>query len=400
MPLVGWLTAVLSGCTEQSSMAASPPAPAPVVEVAPVITERLTDWDSFTGRLEAPQEVALRPRVSGYIEKVTFQEGEHVEKGDTLFLIDDRELKMEADRLEALLAQYTSRYDLAKRSFSRVNQLYNTRAVSKEMLDTRSAELEQASAQVLETTAALEKARLNLAFAAVRAPISGRISRAFITEGNYVSAGQSVMTTIVSTDHLHAYFDIDENTWLDYQKTQYGAEYARPVALRLSNQLDYAHWGHLDFSDNQLNATTGTMRVRAVFANDDRQLMPGLFAHLKLAGGLPHQAVLISDKAIGTDLKNKFVLVVDADNTVQYRSVTLGDKIGQLRMIKNGLEGNEDIVVTGLQQVRPGVEVQPERVVMVDEQLLSEVRAWQRRADDALIAPGSARITDIARAAP
>lgn len=368
--------------TEQAGSSA--PAGVPV-DVAPVVAQRITEWDSFTGRLEAPQQVSLRPRVSGYIDYVAFEEGEYVEQGDTLFLIDNRQFKAEVERLEAQLRSARSQLRLATQDKTRAQSLRQSQSVSQEVLDTRTSGVEQAQAQVAQTEAALELARLNRGFARVDAPISGRVSRANITKGNYVTAGQSVLTSIVSTQKLYAYFDIDETTWLNYQKQQSSeAVAAQPVAMRLANESDYKHWGKINFVDNQVNNDTGTLRVRAVFENEDNSLIPGLFAHLKLAGAKPIDGILVAEKAIGTDLNNKYVMVVNKDNKVEYRAVTMGDKVsGSLRIIKSGLKAQDTIVVNGLQRVRPGATVKPNQISMANDKTLKQLQVWQQRVDNA-----------------
>ena len=354
------------------------------VDVAKVVSQRLTEWDNFTGRLESPHIVALRPRVSGYIDFVAFDEGEYVEQGQTLFLIDNRTFKAEVSRLTAQLEEAKSRVQLAEQNYNRAFKLRKTQAVSEEVLDARLAEKNQALASLNQTQVELDVARLNRGFARVEAPISGRISRANITEGNFVTAGQTELTRIVSTDRLYAYFDIDEQTYLNYLSSTNKASTAvseQPVAMRLANESDYHHWGQIDFIDNQVNSSTGTLRVRAVFNNDEGRLIPGLFAHLKLAGDTQEQGILIKEKAIGTDLNNKFVLVVNEENKVEYRPVTLGDKVGSMRIIKRGLNANDSIVVDGLQRVRPGALVAANEVPMGDEDALANLSNWQSRVD-------------------
>ncbi|QJR80000.1 efflux RND transporter periplasmic adaptor subunit [Alteromonas pelagimontana] len=385
--IIIWVTMLLIACSDvQSSPENQANAtPAIPVDVAPVVSHNVAEWDNFTGRLEAPQTVALRPRVSGYIDFVAFEEGEWVEQGATLFLIDNRAFKAEVNRLSAQIQEAKSRLKLAQQDFSRAITLKKTDSVSKELVDNRESAVDQAHANVAEIQAALDTARLNRGFARVEAPIAGRVSRANITAGNYVTAGQTVLTSIVSTEKLYAYFDIDEQTYLNYISEAKGkvAHMSQlPVAMRLVNEQDYTHWGQLDFVDNQINGSTGTMRVRAVFPNKSGALVPGLFAHLKLAGGDTRERILIDEKAIGTDLNNKFVLIVNQDNSVAYRAVELGDKAGSMRFIKSGLEPGETIVVNGLQRVRPGAVVAPNAIEMADEQSLAELQAWQRHLDD------------------
>jgi multidrug efflux system membrane fusion protein len=366
------------------------------VDVAAVVTQRLTEWDNFTGRLESPQIVSLRPRVSGYIDFVAFKEGEYVEQGQTLFLIDNRTFKAEVARLTAQLEESKSRLELAEQNYKRAYKLRKTQAVSEEVLDARLAEKNQALASLNQTQAALEVARLNRGFARVEAPISGRISRANITEGNFVTAGQTELTRIVSTDRLYAYFDIDEQTYLNYVSSSNATSVNdKPVALRLANESDYQHWGQIDFIDNQVNGSTGTLRVRAVFNNEEGRLIPGLFAHLKLAGGTNEQGILIKEKAIGTDLNNKYVLVVNEENKVEYRAVTLGDKVGSMRIIKSGLAASDTIVVDGLQRVRPGAPVSANEVPMGDQDALASLQDWQSQVDNVLEITNMAHYEDV-----
>ncbi|MDC9563656.1 MULTISPECIES: efflux RND transporter periplasmic adaptor subunit [unclassified Pseudoalteromonas] len=384
--IIALLAIILGACSDKpSSIQCNDDSTQGVsVEVAEVISQRITEWDSFTGRLEPPKIVSLRPRVSGYIEAAVFEEGELVNKGDTLFLIDSREFNAQVNRLTAQLDEAKSRLKLAKQDFNRAKELFKSKSISKELLETRGAEVDQANAYVAQSNASLELAQLNKTFTRVEAPISGRVSRALITEGNYVSAGQTEMTSIVSTEQVYAYFDIDEATWLNYQQAHLdnNQSTALPVAMRLANEQDYQHWGKLDFVDNQVNTQTGTLRVRAVFNNQDGALLPGLFAHLKLAGGNTEQGILIAEKAIGTDLNNKYVLTVDEQNKVQYRAITLGDKVGELRVIKQGLKSGERIVVNGLQRVRSGVLIKPELINMAKQSTLNELQAWQQKVDN------------------
>ena len=384
--IIALLAIILGACSDKPSSIQSndDSTQGVAVEVAEVISQRITEWDSFTGRLEPPKIVSLRPRVSGYIEAAVFEEGELVNKGDTLFLIDSREFNAQVNRLTAQLDEAKSRLKLAKQDFNRAKELFKSKSISKELLETRGAEVDQANAYVAQSNASLELAQLNKTFTRVEAPISGRVSRALITEGNYVSAGQTEMTSIVSTEQVYAYFDIDEATWLNYQQAHLdnNQSTALPVAMRLANEQDYQHWGKLDFVDNQVNTQTGTLRVRAVFNNQDGALLPGLFAHLKLAGGNTEQGILIAEKAIGTDLNNKYVLTVDEQNKVQYRAITLGDKVGELRVIKQGLKSGERIVVNGLQRVRSGVLIKPELINMAKQSTLNELQAWQQKVDN------------------
>ncbi|WP_020406795.1 efflux RND transporter periplasmic adaptor subunit [Hahella ganghwensis] len=375
---------MLSACSVPAEPQQTSQPPLPVVDVAPVINETITEWDEFTGRLEATETVTLRPRVSGYVEHVAFEEGALVKKGDLLFEIDARPYQAEVSRLRAELKSAQSRLALATNDLERAQSLESQNAISIEQVDNRAADKDQAGAQVEATAAALESALLNLSYTKVKAPISGRVSQAVITEGNYVQAGQSELTSLVSTDKVHAYFDADEQTYLEYRsmrqaQSDSGVETSKtPVFMRLANEDSYPHLGHVDFIDNQINPQTGTIRARAVFDNTDNQFTPGLFVRVKLAASPQYEAVLINDRAVGTDLNNKYVLVLTEDNRVNYRGIQLGPKIDDMRIVRAGLNGDEKIVVNGLQRVRPGAQVQTETVSMFSDESLQHLYSQQK----------------------
>ncbi|WP_438862478.1 efflux RND transporter periplasmic adaptor subunit [Neptunicella sp.] len=383
------LISVLTACGNAESEQQPAAMPAPQVSVATVVNERLTEWDEFTGRIQAPQTVVLRPRVSGYVDIVAFKEGSIVNAGDTLFLIDNRQFKAEVKGLKADLLYAQSQLDLAQREHKRAIELSAKQAISAELLDSRMASVQQAKAKVKSVGAALDLAKLNLGYTRVEAPITGRVSNALITQGNYVTAGQSILTSIVSTQKVYAYFDADEQTYLKYSKLAQQGErpssrnVRSPVMMALANDSEFTYSGELDFLDNRVNATTGTIRGRAVFDNQDGSLIPGLFTRLKLVGSASYNGILIDDKAIGTDLNNKFVLVLDDHNTLQYRAVELGEKLHGLRIIKSGLSAGEKIVVNGLQRVRPGAEVTPQNVDMVAQHIIQQIHTEQQRIDAA-----------------
>lgn len=381
---------LLTGCETES--APEMQAYTPEVTVAKVITERVTEWDEFTGRIQAPQTVELRPRVSGYIDFVAFEEGAIVEEGEPLFFIENAPFRAEVKRLEAELFDAQSRLSQAEKEFKRAEALLVKNAISQELSDGRFTEKQRAHAQVKAIEAALESARLQLSYTRVEAPISGRISNALITKGNYVQAGQTVLSTLVSTDKVHVYFDADEQTYLKYAELaasgarESSRDVQNPVLMGLANSTDYPYQGVIDFVDNQVNAATGTIRGRAVFDNENGQFIPGLFARIRLLSSATFEGVLIDDRAIGTDLNNKYVLVVNDDNTLAYRQITLGEKIAGLRIVKSGLSGDETIVVNGLQRVRPGAEVNPVSTEMARPETVSAIRETQSLLDRRLLA--------------
>jgi multidrug efflux system membrane fusion protein len=351
--------------TGESHAKAAPPPPPAEVTVAQVLQRPLREWQEFTGRLQAVNTVDLRPRVSGFVDRVEFIDGTRVKKGQLLFQIDPRPFQSEVDRLRAERGRALSDLELAKANRARAERLIASHAISREEFE-RLAAAESASQGALgSVTASLQEAQLNLDFTQVRAPIDGHVSRALITPGNLVTSA-SLLTTLVSDDPVYVYFDADEQSFLQYAKDQHDtAANTATVFIGLADEQGYPHAAHLDFVDNQVDAATGTIRVRAALANPDGRYTPGLFARVRLVGGEARDGLLIEDRAVGTDLSKKFVLTLTADNHIEYRLVELGPEIGGLRVIKEGLHAEDVIVVNGLQHVRPGQTVTPTRVQMI-----------------------------------
>ncbi|NWB93146.1 multidrug efflux RND transporter periplasmic adaptor subunit MexE [Pseudomonas agarici] len=405
-PLATLAVVVLSACGK--TPVAGGAMPASKVSVAKVIEQPVNEWDEFTGRLEAPETVEIRPRVSGQIDQVAFTEGALVKKGDLLFQIDPRPYQAEVHRLEAQLQQTRATASRTANESERGKRLLSSNAISAELADNRTSTAQEAKAAVDAIQAQLDLARLNLSFTRVTAPISGRVSRAEITAGNIVTADVTPLTSVVSTDKVYAYFDADERVYLKY--TQLARQGKRgqttPVYLGLSNETGNPHLGQMNFVDNQVNPRTGTIRGRAVFDNSDASFTPGLYARVKLVGSGTYAAVLINDEAVGTDLGKKFVLVVDADKKIAYRSVELGPKIEGLRIVRNGLNKDDVIVVKGLQRVRPGSLVDPEVIPMASQETLAAL-AEQRQVLEASNLPqvtpakdASAQASKLAAATP
>src|ERR1700692_2134515 len=343
---------------------AGKPPPAAQVTVAEVIHRPLRDWSEFTGRLEAVQSVEIRPRVSGYIDRIGFEEGARVKQGQILFRIDPRPFRAEAERQLAARTRALSELDLAKANHARAQRLIGENAISREEFERLSSADSVAASDLAAASAALTAAKLNLEFTEVRAPIDGRVSRALITQGNLVSS-DSLLTTIVSDDPVYASFDADEQTFLRYSRNAANRTAGEdPVYMGLTDEKDFPHRGRLNFVDNQVDRKTGTIRARAVFANPAGIHPPGLFVRIRLVGRDTRDAVLIDDRAVGTDLGKKFVFVLKDDSTVDYRNVTLGPNVDGLRIVTDGLAAGEVIVVNGLQRVRPGVSVSATKVVM------------------------------------
>jgi RND family efflux transporter MFP subunit len=359
---------VINGCSKSGSGQGAPPPPQ--VSVAAVIERPVKDWDEFTGRLQAVETVEIRPRVSGYIDKVAFTEGSLVKKGDLLFVIDPRPYQADYDRAAADVKRYKTATDLAKVELERVQHLKDSGAVSQEELDERKSALAQADANVAGSQAALESAALNLNFTRVTSPIAGRVSRAEVTRGNLVTGGANggtLLSSVVSIDPIYLYFDADEQSFLRYSqapRSESSQDTGRPVMVGLANEEGFPHSGKVDFVDNQLNPQTGTIRARAVLDNKDGRFTPGLFARVQLLAGGEYSAILIEDRAVNTDQSQKYVLVVGANNTVEYRKVKLGRVVEGLRIVREGLKAGDVVVVNGAQRVHPGITVTPQKVVM------------------------------------
>lgn len=348
---------------------AAAPAALPQVQVAEVIHRPLREWEEFSGRLQAVNTVEVRPRVSGYVDRVAFTDGARVKKGQLLFQIDPRPFQAEVERLVAERTRSVSDLDLARANRARAERLISAHAISREEYERQVAAEASAQGALGAIDASLQEARLNREFTEVRAPIDGHMSRAIITAGNLVTSA-SLLTTLVSDDPVYVYFDADEQTYLRYAKarqTQAAASTGTSdVYIGLVDENGYPHRGQLDFIDNQVDAATGTIRARAALANPDGRYTPGLFARVRLIGGEDHDSVLIEDRAVGTDLSKKFVLTLTKDNHIEYRLVELGPEINGLRIVTQGLAPNELVVVNGMQHVRPGQSVDPTRVAMSD----------------------------------
>jgi RND family efflux transporter MFP subunit len=389
---------LLAACGSSTTAGAPPP---PEVTTAKVIEKRVKDWDEFTGRFQAIDTIEVRPRVSGYIDQVAFTEGKIVKQGDLLFQIDPRPYQADYDHAKANLALAKAQFDLAQIEANRIQRLTDTGAVARDELDRRVSTLNQQRANVQSQQATLDTAALNLGFTRVMAPIGGRASRAEVTRGNLVSGGNNggtLLTTLVSIDPIYVYFEGDENTYLRYGQLALKGERPssrdtrNPVRVALANEERATHEGYVDFVDNAVNPQTGTIRARAVLANKDGAFTPGLFARVELVGSAEYDAILIEDRAVGTDQNQKFVLVVGPDNKTEYRKVTLGRMIDGLRAVREGLRPGDVIVVNGLQRVRPGIVVAPKLQTMGATDVAAHPEADEDKAGTAstAIAKGKA----------
>jgi RND family efflux transporter MFP subunit len=366
---IGILAILLTGCGAKAAPQAPPP---PSVTVAPVEQKELVEWDEFTGRTEAVESVEIRPRVSGYIQEVRFQSGQLVKKGDVLFVIDPRWHQAAFDRLAAEAERAKVQLDNAQREAGRTTELLANNAISTEESDARVARFQEAKAALLAAQAERDSAKLDLDYTQVRAPIDGRVSRALLTAGNYVSgvAGMtSLLTTLVSVNPIYVYADMDEDSLLKFNalaqanRIETNGAGRTPIQLQLADETEFPHQGCIESFDNRLDANTGSIILRAVFSNDDGRIVPGLFARIRVPLSERHAALLVSERAIGTDQAQKYVLTLTATNTVAYQAVTLGPAIDGKRIIRSGLQAGEKIIVNGMERIRPGMPVTPEEQV-------------------------------------
>jgi multidrug efflux system membrane fusion protein len=356
------LPLALVACTVGEAGNPPPAPPAPEVTTAEVAVRDLNDSADFTGRLEAVESVEIRARVGGYVESAHFVEGGRVAAGDLLYQIDPRPFKAEVDRLAAERDRGLAELKLAQSYRDRAERLLARNATSQEEFEQVAADATVAAARLAAVTAALDSAKLDLSFTRVTAPIAGRVSRAIVTAGNLVDASV-VLTTVVSDESVYAYFDVDEQTFLEHvQQADAGANSI--VNVGLINEQGYPHVARLDFVDNQVDPNHGTIRARAVLDNRAGLFTPGEFARMKLVSPNRYSAALVDDRAIGTDLGKRFVFVIDEQGTVQYRSVETGRVADGLRVVTNGLAAGDVVIVNGLQRVRPGVTVAQTRVAM------------------------------------
>ena len=363
VPVVALLC--IAGCKPKSHVTPLQP---PTVSVIQPVAREVVEWDEYIGRLESPETVEVRARVSGYLDKVHFKEGKEVKKGDLLFTIDQRPYQAEYDHADAEYQRAISQTELAKNDFERAKRLIVTKAISEEDYDTKSKTYAAAQAAVKSAKAATDLAKLNLEFAQIHSPIDGRISRALVTEGNLISSGVSgsgatLLTTIVSLDPLYCYSDPDERAILKYLRLRREGKRVSardeliPVEMGLADEVGFPHKGYIDFVDNRVDPNTGTMRGRGVFPNTDHSLSPGFFARVRFPGSGKYPALLIPDRALGADQALKFVYVVNAEMKVEFRPVRIGPMIDGLRIVKEGLKPGEQVIVEGLMRVRPGVVV-------------------------------------------
>lgn len=365
-------TAVFSLKTHSAAASAGAPPPATPVSVAVVVPSEVATWDEFSGRLEAVERVDIRSRVAGTVQSVHFQEGALVKKGDLLLTIDPAPYASDVERASAQVVAAEARLSYAQSELGRAQRLLDERAIAQREHDERSNAQREAEANLRAAKAALHSAQLSLGYTEVRAPVAGRVGRLEITVGNLVAAGPGapVLTTLVSVNPIYASFDADEQIVAKALGELPSGASAReqlgriPVQMGTAATADTPYTGRLQLVDNQVDAKSGTVRVRAVFDNADGRLMPGQFARLRMGQAKNAPALLVSERAVGTDQNKKFVMVVGADNKAAYREVTLGANVDGLRIVTSGLKAQERVVVNGLQRIRPGALVEPQAVPM------------------------------------
>jgi multidrug efflux system membrane fusion protein len=375
--LFSTLLSAAAGC--QRPQPAVAPAELPVSPVSHPVQRNVTDYVDFTGRTEAVQSVDIRPRVTGYLVQAPFKEGAMVKVGDLLFEIDPRPYKAQMDSSEGQVHLNDAQLKLARITLARDLALNNKvpNSVSQQELDQAKAQLEEAEASVQAAQKNMEVYKLNHEFTKVISPIDGQVSRFYLTLGNLVNQDQTLLTTVVSLDPIYAYFDVDEATLLRVRRAVNEGRIKRvpqgtdiPILMGLQGEEGYQHEGTINFVNNQVDSTTGSILVRGVFANPEppggiRLLAPGMFVRIRLPIGPPHLALLVIDRAVGSDQGLKYVYVLDAQNKVQYRRVTTGSlENNGLRVIQSGLKPDDSVVVGSLPQLRPRMQVQPDRVPM------------------------------------
>jgi RND family efflux transporter MFP subunit len=365
--LIG-LIFLITACTQPSAPTSS--SPPPKVTISQPVARDVTEWEEYTGRLEAVQSVEVRARVSGYLQSIHFKDGSVVKKGDLLFVIDPRPYQAELERAKAEVAQANTQLQRAEKDLARVQQLLRSRATSQEEVDTRFSDRRQAQASVQAARAMVEAAQLNVEFTQVRAPIDGLISRNFVSVGNLINGGTAqatLLTTIVSLDPIYCYFETDERAYLEEVRRSHSGSSANahnsrtPVSLALTDEVAFAHQGSLDFVDNRLDPNTGTITGRAVVPNPTLLLRPGLFARVRVPRSDTYKALMLPPEVVGYDLSQQFVFVVNEQNQVEYRRVTVGPIIDGLRIIRDGVQPEDWVIVNGIQRVTTGKKVIPEK---------------------------------------
>jgi multidrug efflux system membrane fusion protein len=362
--LVAALTACWAGCNKQSAEQAAPPPP--LVTVAKPVTKEIVEWDEYTGRTDAVQSVNITARVSGYLYNITFKAGDVMNQNDLLFVIDPRPYQAAYDQANGQLRQAEAQQKLNNLNLARADELRAKNVIAKQDYDNAVSQKNVSDAQVIAAQAAVESAQLNLDFTEIKAPVTGRIGREQVTVGNLVQADSTLLTTLVSVNPIYAYFNVDERSVLKYQqlvregKLPDARSAEVPVYLQLENEKGFPHQGTIDFINNQFDPSTGTLQVRGIFPNANGFLVPGSFVRVRVAGTPRYPGILVTDRAIGSDQGQKFALVVGQNNAVELRPLELGPVVDGLRVVRKGLTGDENVIINGLVNARPGSKVNPQ----------------------------------------
>ncbi len=361
---------LLAGCDEAPTADARASMPPPPVTVSQPLQRDVVEWDEYTGRFEAVEYVEIRSRVSGYLDSIDFEDGEIVQKGDLLFVIDPRPFTIALEQAESELNQARTRLHFADKELERARPLVERRTISEQAFDQRLEAKRESEDAVKAAEAAVAAARLDLEFTRITAPVTGRISRNFVSIGNLISGGtadSTLLTTVVSLDPIHFYFDVSESDHLKYIRLSRrgdrpsSRQQANPVYLSLADEDDFVHLGHMNFVDNQIDFETGTVRGRVIYENPDKVFLPGMFARIRLLGSGEYIGLTLPDEAILSDQSRKFVYVVDDEGTVGYRQVELGPIVDGLRVVRSGITADDWVIVNGIQRARTGGKVTPQR---------------------------------------
>jgi len=371
--LIGLAALVLASCGEQRQAQAPGGPPPPSVSVANPVEKKVVEWDEYTGRFDAMDTVEVRARISGVLTEVKFTDGAVVKKGDLLFVIDPRPFQRVLDRDRAALQGAKVKLDFTQKDLERARPLLSNNTISQQVFDQRNQAVKTAEAEVLSAEASVRSAELDVEFTQIHAPITGRISRKLVSEGNYITGGSgsgTLLTTIVSTDPIYFYFDISEADFLKYKRLfEKGArpssrETANPIEVGLQGDIGFPYRGQMNFVDNRIDPSTGSLRERATFQNPNGMLLPGLFARARVIGSGEYNAILLPDAAIATDQSNRLVFVVADDGAVGAKPVTLGPIIDGLRVIRTGVTPSDWVIVNGVQRARKGIKVKAEKTVI------------------------------------
>ena len=375
--LIGLAALVLASCGEKQQAQAPGAAPPPSVSVANPVEKKVVEWDEYTGRFESVDTVEVRARISGVLNEVKFTDGAVVKKGDLLFVIDPRPFQRVLDRDRAALQGAKVQVEFTQKDLERARPLMANSTISQQVFDQRNQAVKTAEANVLSAEASVRSAELDVEFTQIRAPITGRISRKLISEGNFITGGSgsgTLLTTIVSTDPIYFYFDISEADFLKYKrlleqgKRPSSRETANPIEVGLQGDTGFPIKGQMNFVDNRIDSATGSLRERATFQNPNGNLLPGLFARARVIGSGEYTAILLPDAAIATDQSNRFVFVVADDGAVSAKPVTLGPIIDGLRVIRTGVTPTDWVIVNGVQRARKGIKVKADKTVIEQAQ--------------------------------